>query len=295
MVFGLFALVAVAVLASPFSTGDGGSEALGDTAIGDTVAGEGQSDTNSRNDAAEKRMVEGELLRNATEQPGWRPHTGPVPVLMYHVIDDPQPGAPYRDLYVSAEDFRAQIQWLVDSGYEGVTLRQVEEAWWREGKLPEKPVVLSFDDGYISQYEVAFVAMSEQGWPGLLNLKAGDDVDIYKRQVREMLAAGWELGSHTVSHPDLTSLSPEALVAELSDSRRILRRRFGVPVSHLCYPAGRYNDAVATAAEAAGYSTASTTDPGLATREEPFRLKRIRVNRGGGAATLASAMSAAGA
>lgn len=229
-----------------------------------------------------------DLLRNAVAQPGWRSHTGPVPILMYHVLDEPAPDAPYPDLYLSAEDFRSQIGWLAEQGYEAVTLRQVERAWWRGGRLPEKPIVLSFDDGYVSHYEVAFPAMKEHGWPGLLNLKAGE-TDIYKRQVREMLAAGWELGSHTIDHPDLTTLDATALADELTRSRQILRRRFGVPVSHLCYPAGRYDDTVAAAAEAAGYSSASTTDPGLATAESPFRLKRIRINRGDGPEALAAA------
>lgn len=233
-----------------------------------------------------------ELLTNASTQPDWRKYTGPVPILMYHVIDDPAPDAPYPDLYLSADDFRAQIDWLAEEGYEAVTLRQVEAAWWQGGKLPAKPIVLSFDDGYVSHFEVAFPAMKEQGWPGLLNLKAGE-TDIYKRQVREMLAAGWELGSHTITHPDLTTLDATALADELTRSRQILRRRFGVPVNHLCYPAGRYNDAVAAAAEAAGYSTASTTDPGLAASDDPFRLKRIRVNRGDGPAALATALGVA--
>lgn len=292
------AIVAIVLMlvANPFGGGSGGDPAgpggkhkaggaSGPGGNGNASGGPGQGPNASEDSEGEAAA---QLLRNAREQPDWRPHTGPVPILMYHVIEDPPASAPYPDLYVSAEDFRAQIEWLAEQGYEAVTLRQVERAWWRGGRLPEKPIVLSFDDGYVSQYEVAFKAMGELGWPGLLNLKAGE-TDIYKRQVREMVAAGWELGSHTVDHPDLTTLDPTALAEELTRSRRILRRRFGVPVTHLCYPAGRYNDAVVAATEAAGYTTATTTDPGLAESSDPYRLKRIRVNRGDGPGALAAA------
>src|SRR5690606_12037510 len=57
-------------------------------------------------------------LRNATAQPGWRPWHGPVPILMYHVIDDPAPDAPFPDLYLAPADFRSQVEWLVERGYE---------------------------------------------------------------------------------------------------------------------------------------------------------------------------------
>lgn len=280
---GVLALIAIAtvVVADPFGRegGDSGGDQKGATRDSKQKAKSKGGGSGAKSDK--------DLLKNARSQPDWQPHTGPVPILMYHVIEDPPPGAPYPDLYVSADDFRAQLKWLSEQGYEAVTLRQVEKAWRKGGRLPEKPVVLSFDDGYVSQYEVAFTEMKRLGWPGLLNLKAGE-TDIYKRQVREMVAAGWELGSHTVDHPDLTTLDPTALTEELTRSRRILRRRFGVPVTHLCYPAGRYNDAVVAATEAAGYTTASTTDPGLAESNDPYRLKRIRVNRGDGPDALAA-------
>lgn len=263
-----------------------------DTRAAAGSVGSDESSSEAAGESSDGTGSEGEpgLLRNAATQPGWRRHTGPVPMLMYHVLDEPAPGAPFPDLYLAADDFRAQIDWLAAEGYEAVTLRQVEHAWWHDGRLPEKPIVLSFDDGYVSHYETAFPALAEHGWPGLLNLKAGE-TDIYKRQVREMLAAGWELGSHTVNHPDLTSLDATSLADELTRSRRVLRRRFGVAVTHLCYPAGRFNDTVVAAAEAAGYTTAATTEPGLAGADDPYRLRRIRVNRGDGPAALAAALS----
>src|SRR5689334_3010261 len=80
------------------------------------------------------------------------PHNRPVPILMYHVISPPQPGAPYPELYTPQKIFAAQMQALARRGYHGVTLRQVDQYWHRGHALPSRPVVVSFDDGYLSHY-----------------------------------------------------------------------------------------------------------------------------------------------
>ena len=173
-------------------------------------------------------------------------------------------------------DFRAQMQWLADHGYEGVTLDQVEAAWYRHGDLPPKPVVVSFDDGYRSQYVAALPTLHALGWPGLLNLKAAGS-DLPDDEVRKMLDDGWELASHTINHLDLTTLDAAGLEHEVGDSRRILQRRFDVPVHNFCYPAGRYDSAAIAALRAAGYRGATTENFGLASRAHPYTLDRIEV------------------
>ncbi|MDQ2701055.1 MAG: polysaccharide deacetylase family protein, partial [Actinomycetota bacterium] len=93
-----------------------------------------------------------------------------------------------------------------------------------------------------------------------------------------------------VTHPDMTTLDPAALRTELVDSRKALEKDLGIEVVNFCYPAGQYNDEVVAAVEAAGYRGATTVDPGLADRNEPFTLKRIRINRGDGADALETAL-----
>ena len=96
---------------------------------------------------------------------------------------------------------------------------------------------------------------------------------------RTLIAAGWEVDSHTLTHPDLRTLDDAALRRELVESRALLRRDFGVPVAFLCYPAGRYDARVQAAARAAGYQAATTVEPGIASPStDPFALPRIRVN-----------------
>ena len=138
-------------------------------------------------------------------------------------------------------DFRQQMDWLDEHGYEAVTLEQVEDAWYHGGTLPPKPVVLSFDDGYRPQFTFALPELRKHGWAGVLNLKA-EGSDLYESNVEAMIAAGWELAAHTIHHPDLTTLDAAELKEEVAGSREILRREYGVPVKNFCYPAGRFDD-----------------------------------------------------
>jgi peptidoglycan/xylan/chitin deacetylase (PgdA/CDA1 family) len=207
---------------------------------------------------------------------GWRPHTGPVPILEYHVLGRPQTEVPYPDLYTPRANFRKEIAWLAQQGYDAVTLEEVEAAWYHGGTLPRKPVVISFDDGYRPQYTFALPQLSKRGWPGVLNLKA-EGSDLYESNVRAMIDAGWELAAHTINHSDLTTLDPSALRREVAGSRQILQRDYGVPVANFCYPAGRFDANVIAAVEAAGYVGATTEIPGLATKDHPYELARIEV------------------
>lgn len=217
--------------------------------------------------------------------------TTPVPILMYHVIADAPPGAPYPELYVSEADFAAQLRWLARHGYQAVTQRDLWNHWHRGAALPARPIVLSFDDGYRSVADAAFPHMQRRSWPGVLNLTVKNlrvSGGLSESRVRRLIAAGWELASHTLTHPDLTGLDASALAREVGRSRRMLRSRFGVPVDFFCYPAGRYDSRVIRAVRRAGYLGATTTVEGLARPDEPYELRRIRVSGSDGVDGLAA-------
>lgn len=275
---GAIVLVGGGIVAAIASNGGGGGRQAR------TVASRGKG---GRGEAAQSE-ADGKV-RNATPQPGWKPYTGPVPILEYHVLGRPQTEVAYPELYVPRASFRKQMDWLDRQGYEAVTLEAVEEAWYHGGTLPPKPVVISFDDGYRPQYTFALPTLREHGWPGLLNLKAGGS-DLYESNVEAMLAAGWELAAHTINHSDLTTLEGEALEEEVAGSREILRREYGVPVKNFCYPAGRFDEATIAAVEAAGYVGATTEIPGLATKDHPYELARIEVLGSWTLADLAAAL-----
>lgn len=226
------------------------------------------------------------------------PNDRAVPILMYHVIARPIAGAPYPDLYVPQPEFIAQMRWLAGRGYHAVTLDQVYAYWYERGRLPARPIVLTFDDGSASISRNALPVLRKLRWPGVLNLKLGNMRSrggITPAQIRALVRAGWELDSHTITHPDLTSLSTAALERELNDSRWMIQRQFHVPANFFCYPSGRYDARVVAAVRAAGYRGATTTRSGLGRRSEPFTLARVRVDGGDSAAGLKAKLKALGA
>jgi peptidoglycan/xylan/chitin deacetylase (PgdA/CDA1 family) len=222
------------------------------------------------------------------------PHE-PVPILFYHVINRPPPGTPEPELWVSPQDFAAQVAALAGRGYHAVTLQQVYDAWHHGGLLPSKPIVFSFDDGYHSQYSNALPILRSRGWPGVLNLEVKLlATDLRPPEVRAMIAAGWEVDAHTFTHPDLTTLSADRLRQEVAGSREAIRRRFGVPVNFFCYPAGSFDPAVVAAVRSAGYLGATTTQPGLASPvSSPFELRRVRVNGSDGVGGMERSLAGA--
>lgn len=208
-------------------------------------------------------------------------HNRPVPILMYHVIAETPAGVAFPDLFVRPSDFAAQMAWLAAHGFHAVTLRRVYDYWLRGTPLPKQPIVLSFDDGYLGQHTHAMPVLRKLHWPGVLNLK----VDALKSpyalpswRVRQMLAAGWELDAHTITHPDLTHVGDQQLWVEVHGSRVALQRMFHVPVDFFCYPSGRYDAHVVAAVRRAGYLGATTTNYGLAAPTSLYTLSRIRIN-----------------
>ncbi len=220
----------------------------------------------------------------------------PVPILMYHVISPAPAGAPYPELYVPRAHFAAQVAWLAAHGYQAVTLQEVFDSWRGGPPLPARPIVLSFDDGYLSQVRNALPLLKARHWPGVLNLEVRNLEPVWGIRppgVRKLLAAGWELDAHTLTHPDLTAVDAARLREEVAGSRTAIRRRFHVPVNFFCYPAGRYDDAVIAAVQAAGYLGATTTRPGLARPGELYTLARIRVNGSDGVGAFTAKLRSA--
>jgi len=207
-----------------------------------------------------------------------------VPILTYHVLRaaPPAPRSPASaSLWVPERRFDAQLEALARAGYHGVTLSQADAAWHGGPALPDKPVVVSFDDGYASQYDVAGPELRKLGWPGVLNLwtgRLGARGGLTTAQVRTLLAQGWELASHSLTHPDLTKVGATRLAREVSGSRSMLRRLFGVAVNFFCYPYGRTDAAATAAVRRAGYTGATTAHHGVAgPHTDRFALPRIGV------------------
>jgi peptidoglycan/xylan/chitin deacetylase (PgdA/CDA1 family) len=215
-----------------------------------------------------------------------------IPILMYHVIAAPPAGAPFPGLYVPAAEFRDQMRALKAAGWHAVTMDQVLAHWRRGATLGGgRPVVLSFDNGYRSQYTTALPVLRALGWAGVENLQLTglppSQGGLTRAQVRGLLRAGWELDTQGRSHADLVRLDAGALHAEVADARRTIRRRFGVAADWFCYPSGHYDARVVGAVRAAGYVGSTTVVPGWARRAgDRYRLPRLRVLGGTSGAAL---------
>lgn len=275
---GASALIAVVVLvAVAIGASVGGSSKVttspgrGARASAPGLAGRARTTARPRSTAS--------VLGPATGRPG----TASVPVLMYHVIAAPPAGAPFPGLYVQPDEFAAQMQALHSAGWHAVTLDQLRAYWTRGSRLPSgKPIVITFDNGYRSQYVNALPVLRRLGWTADENIQLSGlppaQGGLTETQVRGLLRAGWELDTQGISHADLITLDAAQLHFQVAIARQTLRRRYGVPVNWFCYPSGHYDSTVVAAVRAAGFVGSTTVVPGWATGSgDRYRLPRLRV------------------
>jgi peptidoglycan/xylan/chitin deacetylase (PgdA/CDA1 family) len=231
---------------------------------------------------------------NGTGTPG----TAPVPILMYHVIAAAPPDTSSPSLYVPDDEFTAQMQALKAAGWHAVTLDQVEANWTRGVPLGTgKPIVISFDNGYHSQYANALPVLQQLGWVGDENLQLNglppSEGGLTGAEIRGLVAAGWELDSQGIDRADLVGLGPSDLQYQVATARETIQRRFSVPVNWFSYPSGDYDSTVVAEVKAAGYVGSTTVVPGWATpAQDRYLLPRIRVVAGTTPQTLLAQIAA---
>lgn len=199
---------------------------------------------------------------------------GGQPILTWHHVGRRPRGARLKGLYVSPGLFARQLAELKRAGFHTPAFARAAAG----GANPERNVFLTFDDGFRDVFEHALPILREHGFRAMLFLvadligktnewqqRAGDVVEplMDEAQIREWLAAGHEIGSHTRTHPHLTRLPPEEAREEIVASKKKLEDRFGVAVEHFCYPYGDWNPAVRDLVAAAGYRSACTTEAGV--------------------------------
>ncbi len=212
-----------------------------------------------------------------------RPGTARVPILMYHVIAPAPAGAPFPGLYVAPEEFAAQMHALKDAGWTSVTLDELDAYWRRGVSLPHgKPIVISFDNGYDSQFTKALPVLRSLGWVGDENIQLTglppSQGGLGEDEVRGLIAAGWELDTQGISHADLITLDAQELREQVAGARATIERRYGVPVNWFCYPSGHYDASVIAEVRAAGFKGSTTVVPGWAAPDgDAYRLPRLRV------------------
>lgn len=216
----------------------------------------------------------------------------PVPVLMFHSVSD-APTASTRALSVRPAVFAAQLRYLRRQGFTGLTFGELCERRRTGQPLPERPIVLTFDDGYADLIEEALPILIEQGFPATAFVTTGwlHDAGRYAAgtpldrmlswvQLAELSAAGVEIAGHSHSHAQLDQLSGPRLRAELADSRHLLEDRLGCPVRSLAYPYGYSSRRVRAVAREAGYlGAAAVVNATAASTCDPFGVPRLTIDR----------------
>jgi peptidoglycan/xylan/chitin deacetylase (PgdA/CDA1 family) len=208
-----------------------------------------------------------------------------VPVLMYHYISpvprDEIGNKLSHSLRLSPHLFAEQLDLLVQQGYHTVTTPQLWAALNGTARLPAKPIVLTFDDGYDDAYTNASPLLRERGLVGTffvtVNL-VGNPGYMNWDQVRTLAKSGMDVQSHAMDHISMAKLTGGALFAQLAESRRILSERTGTDVRFLAYPCGEFNDATRTVAASVGYYAAFAKDGGARQSQDwAYALRRTRI------------------
>ena len=200
-----------------------------------------------------------------------------LPILMYHQIG--APAADHKpDLYVPPERFREHLECLADMGFHGVGPDAVSAALsGATARLPERPVLLTFDDASAPAFAPVIEMLSATGFPAVAYFVAGDENNLPSRSdLSAYVQARVTIGSHCLTHRPLAGLSDEAVRAELVESRFRLEAAAGGPVEHLAYPFGSYGRREMLMARDAGYRTAASTRRGNRHRpSERLCLRRV--------------------
>ena len=205
------------------------------------------------------------------------------PILEYHQVTDEKLDPVFEVYNVPPAEFSAQLDFLQSEGYTTITLQDFMRAVHGKATLPEKPIVLTFDDGYTDNYTtmlpileahkmtaVVYVITNEVGKKNYMSLD----------QLKDMQRRGVEIGSHTSDHLALTSLDAETQLRQIRDSKRFLEWSGLATIYSLSYPNGAFNDEITEILRREQYLTAVTGDAGLNTLEtNPYKLYRVNVRK----------------
>jgi len=217
-----------------------------------------------------------------------KPVTADVPILMYHYISDPPPGSDRLrySLSVTPANFDAQMSYLQQAGFRAITLEDLYNYLMQGTPLPDKPIILTFDDGYEDAFTFAMPILQKHGFLGTFFVLTGPaDRDgeegcyLTWKQIATMSAAGMDMELHGREHVDLRNRPNDFLVHQIAGGRDSIEAHTGRPVRWFAYPSGHYDAAVVRVLKSAGFVGSATTAYGRThTASGFFDLQRVRIN-----------------
>ncbi len=186
------------------------------------------------------------------------------------------------------------MRYLKFKGYTPISLNDLHGFIANNNReIPEKPIIITFDDGYMDNYENAFPVLRKYSFPAAIFMVSGlmgssnlwDVAAGYPerpligwREAKEMVKCGVTIGSHTIKHPWLTQLVLDEAKREIEESKKFFEDRFGMPINHFAYPYGDLNQPIVDIVRDAGYLTACSVRTGFNKKDtDPFILKRIGI------------------
>ncbi len=202
-----------------------------------------------------------------------------VPVLYYHSIEYEKG----NELRLPKEKFREQMKFLKENGYTTLTMNELYDFLAHDKPVPDKSVVITFDDGYRDNYENAFPILKEFGFKATIFIITStidkEEDFLTSNQLKEMERYGIDIESHTVNHDKLDRLSYDKQLYTLKNSKEFLEKLLNRKIYYFAYPYGEWNENTIKALKNAGYKMAFTTESGWANKNKGlYRLNRVYVN-----------------
>lgn len=201
-----------------------------------------------------------------------------VPVLYYHSVKE----SADNEVTISPQMLRTQLKFIKDQGYITLTLSEIKNYILNNSPIPEKSIVITFDDGYMDNYSNAFPILKEFNMVAtIFCITSNLDGSYYLSEdaLKEMSNYGIDIQSHTVTHPQLNKLTYNQQLTELKESKKTLEYITGKEIDSIAYPYGDFNEDTIKAAKTAGYTLGFTTKRGLSDRSDnPLKLDRIYIS-----------------
>lgn len=203
-------------------------------------------------------------------------NTYSTPILMYHSVDT---RPIYDKLNITPKDFDRQMAFLKRHHYNVILLESLINLMKENKKMPLRTVIITFDDGYKNNFVYAYPILKEFRFPATIFIivkRVGDYGILSWSDIIKMNQDGIDIGSHTMSHPDLATLPEDKIKYELTESKSILEEKLGKKVKFLSYPLGSFNKMVREIAAKAGYSGAVANKRG--SYSDTYILQRVKIS-----------------
>ena len=216
-----------------------------------------------------------------------------VPVIMYHRVINNAENEGVYGTYIYEDMFKKHLQYLKDKNYTVITFKDLDKIGWRNRfEKGKKYIILTFDDGYKDNYDLAFPILKEFNFKATIflmgsltynewDVKAGGERKfslMSVEMIKEMQDYGIEFGAHTFNHPKINTLSNEEIEHQIVDVKKPLEEKIGKEIITFAYPYGILNDYAKEMAKKAGYTFALATDSGsVCLSDDLYQIRRIAI------------------